>query len=342
MNIFPLRFANEKMTLQEIVETIEIHTDGRISQGDYSSDAFPLDGSTDFQHLSLEIKHQYLRSALQQFLYQTYFSRYVKFQPPRFDYANDTTSGLHVDLSEQLHQQNCGQGYFDPDWLVCRQEADGKLAVKKSGLTLHIERFEHLIEHERAAEVNNLVSILLPKNLMDEDYYIAAGNAGYVNNSYHLIVNYFLNVDSKSAALVMDDFTRFLNADKIPFLLKLLNHTDKYHRCDCGILSVSKNKQLLISQFLQTVYPKYQFRTQIPLFTKLLAPGLSIAEHPTTQLDFGRQRCQLVADALLDDYPTLNVENRSCAIARHFEQAGIDMEQPYLNSGSVDDYEVFI
>jgi hypothetical protein len=56
----------------------------------------------------------------------------------------------------------------------------------------------------------------------------------------------------------------------------------------------------------RSVYAENQlhFRTEVPLFTKLLAPGLALAEEPDCKFaaveSFGMNRCQIVANGLLE------------------------------------------
>ncbi len=89
---------------------------------------------------------------------------------------------------------------------------------------------------------------------------------------------------------------------------------------------------------------KAHFQPQVPLFTKLLAPGLALAEEPihkfTDQESFGMNRCQIVANGLLETWHKgdNSPENRMNAILQHFSQLGIDWQHSYLNPNSEDIY----
>ncbi|OLT60254.1 hypothetical protein BJP37_15700 [Moorena bouillonii PNG] len=82
----------------------------------------------------------------------------------------------------------------------------------------------------------------------------------------------------------------------------------------------------------------------VPLFTKQLLPGLALSEEPdykfTPKEDFGMNRCQIVANALLEawlqghDSP----EGRMNFILHNFSLLGIDLKRPYLNANSKDIY----
>jgi len=85
----------------------------------------------------------------------------------------------------------------------------------------------------------------------------------------------------------------------------LYNPSD-YGRYDSGVLYFEKSNYQAFRQILQTVYTenKSYFQAEVPLFTKLLAPGLALAEEPdrkfTIQESFGMNRCQIVANGLLE------------------------------------------
>ena len=86
------------------------------------------------------------------------------------------------------------------------------------------------------------------------------------------------------------------------------------------------------------------FQPEIPLFTKQLAPGLGLAEEPDykfgPQESFGRNRCQIIANGLMeawhkgDELPY----SRMDAIVQHFSLLGIDWRRAYLNASSEDIY----
>jgi hypothetical protein len=97
---------------------------------------------------------------------------------------------------------------------------------------------------------------------------------------------------------------------------------------------------------LRSVYAenKLHFRTEVPLFTKLLAPGLALAEEPDCKFaaveSFGMNRCQIVANGLLEARATgdESPQSRMAFIDKHFSLLGIDWQHSYLNANSEDIY----
>lgn len=156
----------------------------------------------------------------------------------------------------------------------------------------------------------------------------------------------YFNLSPEGAVAVIVSLTRQMNKIKIPFTFKVLYNPSDYERYDSGVLYFERSNYEAIWQVLRSIYAEARshFRTEVPLFTKLLAPGLGLAEEPdhkfATQESFGMNRCQIVANGLLearqkgDESP----ENRMVFIRQHFSLLGIDLKHPYLNANYEDIY----
>jgi hypothetical protein len=85
----------------------------------------------------------------------------------------------------------------------------------------------------------------------------------------------------------------------------------------------------------------HELKASTPAFTKPLAPGLGLSEDPAGGLDsFGMTRCGLLADAALRaaELGAVTIPERLDVVAARFAEDGIDLDAPYLNSGSTDRY----
>src|SRR5207237_5177186 len=215
------------------------------------------------------------------------------------DLENNTRLGVDLAFYERLHSWNRGSGYFDPGWSVVRQESDDTLAVTKGGLTLHIEKEKHLQLTENAA-IGELVAIRMPRNFVQNGFYMAVSNAGPWSyghpNRQPEIVRIYFNFSPEGAAVVMGSLTRELNDISIPFTFKTLYNPGDYKRYDSGVLYFEKSKYEAVRQVLESVYAqtKAHFHADVPLFTKFLAPGVGLAEEPdrkfAEQESFGMNR----------------------------------------------------
>jgi hypothetical protein len=148
----------------------------------------------------------------------------------------------------------------------------------------------------------------------------------------------------------MDSLTKALNNVAIAFSFQVLYNPTAYQRYDAGVLHFDRQDYPTIRNILQDIYQKHQayFQPEIPLFTKFLAPGLGLAEEPNQkfapQESFGMNRCQIVANALLESWQKGKnaLEERIELINQHFARNLIDVQHPYLNPASEDIYQPLI
>lgn len=156
----------------------------------------------------------------------------------------------------------------------------------------------------------------------------------------------YFNLSPEGAVAVMGSLTRQLNETTIPFTFKVLYNPSDYERYDSGVLYFERSNYEIVRQVLRSVYAENQlhFRTEVPLFTKLLAPGLSLAEEPNCKFaaveSFGMNRCQIVVNGLLEarQKGDESTECRMAFIFQHFSLLGIDWQRAYLNTNSLDIY----
>ncbi|MDJ0719706.1 MAG: T3SS effector HopA1 family protein [Prochloraceae cyanobacterium] len=350
--------------LEDIVTKLELQSAFCITHPDYKPLQLPAATVARFQQLPLDIQNQYLSLRLCDFLYGIYYNGSFKAAlapdadsevlAKRPNLANNTYLGVDLAFYDRLHENNHGQCYFDSGWLVLRQESDGSLAVSKDGLILHIEREQHLQSAQQSATVGDSVAIRMPRNQVESSYYVAIGNSGPPSSSNpdgqpQLVWVYF-NISAEGAVAVMDSLTRQLNEIAIPFSFKVLYNPSDYDCYDSGLLCFDKNNYQAIRSVLESIYREHQshFQAEVPLFTKLLAPGLALAEEPDRKFfdrdSFGRNRCRIVANGLLearqqgDESP----KSRMAAILQQFSLMGIDWQHPYLNTNSEDIYTPLI
>ncbi|MEW5858161.1 MAG: T3SS effector HopA1 family protein, partial [Cyanobacteriota bacterium] len=117
-------------------------------------------------------------------------------------------------------------------------------------------------------------------------------------------------------------------------------------RYDSGVLYFDKRDYEVVRTVLQSVYgeTRAHFKSEVPLFTKQLAPGVGLAEEPnqkfSTQESFGMNRCQIVANGLLEAWQQgdESSEGKMQAVLGEFSRLGIDLQRAYLNTGSEDIY----
>jgi HopA1 effector protein family len=340
-------------SLQDIAQNVQIQSDFCICHPNYKPLELPAEAIARFEQLPLDLQNKYMSLQLQSFLYGIYYNGSMKASLAldstdnllHQNLENNSFLGVDLDFYERLHKSNSGEGYFDPDWSVVRHEGDDCLIVTKGGLTLHVNRDRHLKNAAQSTAVGEFVAIRMPRNLVQNGFYMAVSNSGLSPQTY--IVRVYFNLSPEGAIAVMESLTRQMNETAIPFTFKVLYNPSDYVRYDSGVLYFERSKFEAVRQVLHKIYAEQRshFRSEIPLFTKELAPGLALAEEPDSKFSsvesFGINRCQIVVNGLLEarQKGDESAKNRMECIQHHFTLLGIDLQRAYLNANSEDTYE---
>jgi hypothetical protein len=341
--------------LEDIAKNVEIHEDFSIHHPSYKPLEIPAEAIARFQQMPEQINQKFLSLQLRSFLYGIYYNGSMRdtlaldgsenFRS--LDLTNNTIVGIDTTFFQQLHDNNCGTGYFDPDWTLLKVEDESSLVVNKGGLRLYIDRERHLSATQQQARVGDVVAVKMPKNMMQNGFYMAVGDRGLNRQQVaDTLVRVYFSLTPDGAIAVMNSLTQMLNESKIIFSFKVLYNPQDYQRFDAGVLYFDKRDYAVVSGILQLVYTQHQvhFLPHIPLFTKQLAIGLGLAEEPDLKFadreSFGMNRCQIVADGLLTAFDERrdSCSERMGAILAQFSQVGIDLQHPYLNSNSENIY----
>lgn len=340
--------------LNDIVSNLQIQSDLTIAHPHYHSLKVSRNLATRIDSLPTSILEKYLKTQLQVFLQDIYYKKNLKIGEDSLlsssvweNLKNTNTSDLYNPFFYRLHDNNCGKGYFNLGWCVIQKLNDCLFLVCKDDLILEIDRNLHLQSPENSIEVGDTLAIKMPCNLVEGEFYIAVGNTGltYLEENCQT-VNVYFNVNAEGAVTLTECLTQQLNNSNISFTLKVLYEPEQYGRYDTVILNFQREQYTIIRQIIESIYPKNQsyFRQPIPLLTKYLAPGLALAEEPsereTFQDSFIINRCRIIADALLEAWKTKkeSPDERINLVNQHFSKAGIDLNNPYLESHSEDIY----
>jgi len=128
--------------------------------------------------------------------------------------------------------------------------------------------------------------------------------------------------------------TSRLNAETVPFRLKVANHPIRFGRCDAAVLYVPieafEGVRAMLAHVAVTMASRLRPRT--PAFTLALAPGVGLAESPATGESFGEHRCRLVADGIVgaDERGVAPGAARVEAVIVSLAENGVKIDAPYL------------
>lgn len=349
--------------LKDIVENITIQSNFCITHPQYKSFELNAKSVERFEKLPPSLQQKYLSIQLCAFLSGIYFTQSIgntlandqeiaNSAESKITKNTTTSWGIDILFFDRLHDRNHGQGNDDPGWRVLRQKKNDTLVVSKNELTLHIKRQKHLHPQTQTAAVGELVSIRLPRSRVDSRNYIAIANAGSQErdnlDSKQQSVCIYMNFGAEGAVIFMDGLTKQLNELGIPFSFKVPYNPWDYNRCDSGKLYFSKRDYKAVKSVIKSIYwkTKAYFNSECPFLTKILAPGIALAEEPDLKISeeesFSKNRCQIIANGLLEAWQKGkdSPDSRMATIINHFDQNGIDLRQPYLNRKSNDIYSL--
>ena len=280
-----------------------------------------------------------IRSSLVELLYERFYCRGRAVpQPMKGGPARTASSrGLVAALSEA----NRGEGYWDPGWKVIARH-NGTVVVRKNDLELWPSPEECRTSSDPAGAEGNAWVRLPPERLQRAPgFYVAIGDAG--PSSGRSCVRLYWNVKPQGAPSLLGMATGRLNAEGVPFTLKVVDNPTRYARRDAAVLYVRPTDFAVVRRVVLDFDPTRRFglRPGVPAFTKRLASGVGLAEDPETGESFGKNRCRLLSEGILRAHQegNLSVDGRLRAVEEHFAGAGIRLEAPYLNPGSRDEYE---
>ncbi|MEY2832116.1 MAG: hypothetical protein RLZZ574_1374 [Cyanobacteriota bacterium] len=343
--------SNFKQKLEDVVENLQITPDLTISYRDRE----PVTIESHLHEYLTQIPHadrnRYLATKLQKYLYSI-FSSDSQPQNTKADQeaANYVNKWSRTKFYQQLLQNNHGEGYSDPNWLVVKQEAN-YWQVTKNDLTLHIQ-LEHLAEPREELHPGELVAIKMPPNLVDRGFYIAVGDSGPVDaadSPEEGITQIYFNVNAAGALLLLDNLTREMNAREIYFDLRVAYDETKFDHLDSAVLNFKSSDFELIYPIVNNAYQKNQsyFQSKVPFFCQPLALGLGLAEKPRSptyqQKNIGQYYCGMIATALVEKWQEDGLTgNKLADVLNYLSLAGVDIEHLYLNPNSIKSYQAEI
>jgi hypothetical protein len=289
--------------------------------------------------MSAETARTYLCHGLQARLYSSFYC------------AGEAIPRLRLRLAEQppgaspfidsLSRANSGTGSRESGWTVARTEDDGRLVVHRDGLNLWARPDE-----VRGTDTSpgSEVSVMLPPELLrlSPGFYMALGDEEL--DTREPLVRHYWHLRSSGGAALIAAATRAFNRERLPFRLKVLVDPAGYSRCDAGVLYTPRRLRVEVRRLLPTLLASLaeHLRPSAPALTKPLADGLAVAESPANAESFGMHRCGLLAEAAVRAFELglHATPDRLDLVEQHFDEQGIEIDRPYLNAGSVDDYEL--
>lgn len=283
MRAFPLH-----ETLTEILTGLVIQPNFTISHPQHPDFTVAEMVADRLQASSPEIQTKFLVQHLQSYLMGTYFSQVYREPPEKPQgFANDETLFL-----SQIQAANSGHGYYDLNWILESIEEDQQVAVVKDGLRLYMPS-NCVYAPTGELSPGELVAIVMPKNIMKIDRYVAIGNYGRLPELP--ITNVYWNCSPAAAIEVIGELTTGLNQLAIPFELQIEPNTSAYHRLEPLILGILSSDYPKIEPLLYQIHAVHPTRPGVPPFVYKLATGVAVAETENPQIDFAALCCRSIS-----------------------------------------------
>jgi hypothetical protein len=245
---------------------------------------------------------------------------------------------------DALSAANCGTGRWQPGWEV-RDIRGSSLTATRDGLTVQAP-----LEDCRASAASPVpggpVALRFPKesDRRSPGFYMAFGDVEFEPAAPGDVVRVYWHVRADGAPRLVRLLTSFLNDARLPFLLKVVDHPDRYLRCDAGVLYLRSGEWARAAATVARVHAAVRgaLRDVTSPFTKRLARGLAVAEEPLTGESFGMHRCRLLADGLIGgaEQGIDRIEARLEIVRDRFAEEGVDLDAAHLNPGSSASYEL--
>jgi hypothetical protein len=327
-----------EVIFQEIADAIIINSNLTIHHPRYPEWSMPELVSNRLQDSPREIQAKFLCTQLQAYLHGIYFSRSLlpvavltSDETPCQVINNTTDKGIDTAFYAQIDRANCSQGYYDPDWTIEGDEDDGMVAVVKEGLRLHVWPPYIYPDYQTLAE-GDLAAIIMPKNLLTINRYIAISNYGRVRQKP--LINLYFSCPPDVAIEIVAQITTKLNSLELPFELQVQLAPNKYQHTDPLILQLAVADYPTAQPALSKIHRQYlsRFYDQTPSLTQPVATGVGLSTLSTDQHRVS-QIWQLVAQALSESWllQIVDTKTKIDRIWQALEQADIISSMVFSN-----------
>jgi len=313
--------------LKEIISSIEILSrNSYVFEGKTYTSLNSRPKTTDSEHNYLDLKD---------LIYHVHHSR------KNISGVTHTDEYQNEEFLELLSKANVGFGTWDAGWRLASIHGNN-LVVQRDGLTLWASKKEFSRYDESGIGSEGYLFLQKEYRRLNSGFYMALSNALFIYERNYVKV--YWNIKPEAGPLLVNEITKNLNASKIPFRFKILNNPQFFPRSDAAVLYMSKDNLLKSKTKLKRVYQivrKFLW-PETSLFAKRLAPGVALAEEIFDEEGFGQRISRLLAESMINAHcKRITATNEMLVtIRQQFEKDGLDVDRPYLNPNSKDDYDL--
>lgn len=281
--------------------------------------------------LDVPERRSYLVGSLRE---ELYWSFYCQGRPVAARWGEPEPVAADPWLATALSEANTGRGSWEPGWKVERLQGD-EAVVATPRLRARLPTSD-CTTLAGAVRPGAAVSVRVPKELpaLSPGFYTAVGEAVVEHLPSEAIVRVYWNVTRAVAPTLVRALTSTLDAEQVPFRLKVADHPLRLQRCDAAVLYVPSEAFAVLRKTLSRLAGAltWGLRPEIPAFTLELVPGVGLAEDDGAGESFGARRCALLADGIVRVHEHAIPEGSAQvdAVAARFAEDGVRIDAPYL------------
>lgn len=313
-----------RQQLAEAVRALEIRGPTRYAWLGRVSRAAPSDIA---EHLDVLALRRDLRARMREELYWSFYCR-GGVVPARWG----TIPPVPVDagLAREIAGANCGRAGWEAGWTLVGVE-DGTATVRSERFRVRVAALQYAVDG--APKPGAAVRLRLPPAVtpVSPGFLTIVGDAGDEGDA--AVIRVYWHVTRDGAPALVGALSRRLNAEAVPFRLKVLDHPSRFDRCDAAVLYLRGAHFPALRPGLAGLAERLagSLRPAIPALTLRLAPGVGLAEDDGPGESFGARRCTLIAEGVLDAHEqrSSGIAARFASVAERFSLADVDLDAPY-------------
>ena len=304
--------------------------------------------TVDVNHDEIEPRHRALVSTISDMLYWNCYVRRLGEQPAR------PLEPLEVIVDEEFYEAlsaaNQSTSRWDPGWSVVQTGVEGEVQARKGECHRAPVPGEFLFDSRPGVrpQVGDSISIRVTREstMLQYGFYYCFSEQIPDQFEEFNSVRFYFNIRSEGAPTLLRELSSRLNRFQVPFRFKCPVCPSLFDRRDSGVLYVPWRFLQIAARCVASLLPSVEELQEddVPLFTKRVSRGVGMAEDPGELRSFGQYRCELMAEGLVDAWQGRQtgstVVHSVDAIVQRFQNAGVTLQQPWLNLGSHDFLEL--
>jgi hypothetical protein len=251
--------------------------------------------------------------------------------------ATDVSEPAFVDSLKAIvdwRGQETGWRLEEPD--------DAGPIISRNGLHLRVQHGD-LLNASPALVLGDSVTLLLRGGFTraSPGFFLAASPRPMFLDPGDKVVRWYFNIRHDGAAPLLEAVRRHAVGGDLRFQVKVLSSPPTYIRTDAAVLYTRRSDQCAAAAIAglihRSVAPYLSDAT--PMFARRMAPGIGLAEDPSSEDSFGMWWCRHLARAVLHSF--LATDAKTARVATVLEQLAIggpNLAAPHLTGPEETDY----